>query len=178
MSNQGLAIFSPFKISLVLGFTLLAWSDLVNGDQTALMAETLVIALYLNDLYLRRDQITRARRLTFSEFIAQIKSDWKAFSFRGWFKDFFDISTHESKRRLLSNLFFISIILSPTLMHLLSLSESAQEGVFIASFVAWSIWFIQSNLKAFAQTKAITRLFFSNVGVYFLLCSLLLVLDY
>lgn len=176
MSDQGLAIFSPFKVALVLSFTFLAWGDLVNGDQTAVMAQTLVIALYLNDLYQKRNQIIHAKRLTFDEFIVRLKEDWKSFSFKKWFFSFVDASTKESRRRLTSNLFFGVILLAPFIMHALQLTESEQSNVLIGAFVMWSVWFIQSNLKAFFKTKELSRLFFSNIGVYFLLCSLLLVL--
>lgn len=176
MSDQGLAIFSPFKIALVFGFTLLAWGDLANGDQTALMAEVLIVALYLNDLFLQRKKILNARRLSFSEFLIQVKTDWKAFSFLSWGAGFLDRSTKEAKRRFTLNLFFAVILLSPAIMHILNLTEVEQEGVLIAAFVAWSIWFIRTNLREFMRTKELSRLLFSNLGVYFLLCSLLLVL--
>lgn len=178
MSDQGLAIFSPFKVALVFGFTLLAWSDLRNGDQIALMAEVLIVALYLNDLFIQRKKIVKARRLTFQEFVQQIKLDWKAFSLLTWFKGFFDRSTKEARRRFTLNMFFAGILSAPTIMHLLNLTEGEQEGILVAAFVFWSIWFIKTNLKEFIRTKEVGRLIFSNLGVYFLLCSLLLVLNY
>lgn len=176
MSEQGLAIFSPFKIALVCAFTFLAWGDLVHGDQIALIVETLVIGLYLNDLYSKRQQIQNAKRLKFNEFLQVVAADWKEFNIKKWFTGFFDTSTPESKNRFLINMTFLAIILAPGLMNLLLLTELEQEGVLIAGFVAWSIWFIVSNLKAFMRTKQLSRLVFLNMGVYFLICSLLLVL--
>ena len=176
MPEQGIAIFSPFKVALVLAFTFLAWGDLVHGDQTALMVEALIIGLYLNDLYLKRDKIMHARRLSFSEFLQTLHRDWKQFSLKLWLHSFFDTSTKESRGRLLINLFFLAIIFAPSIMNLLLLTEVEQEAVLIAGFVLWSIWFIVSNIKAFIRTKQFGRLVFSNLGVYFLICSLLLVL--
>lgn len=176
MSDQGLAIFSPFKVALVVAFTFLAWGDLVHGDQTALMVETLVIGLYLNDLYLKRNQIISAKKLTFYEFLAQVKHDWSQFSLKQWLLGFFDTSTNEAKKRFTLNLIFMTIIFTPAIMNLLRLSDSAQEGILTFGFVAWSIWFIVTNLKEFRKTRQIKRLLFSNIGVYFLICSLVLVL--
>lgn len=176
MSDQGLAIFSPFKIALVVGFTFLAWGDLVHGDQIALMVETLVIGLYLNDLYLKRNQIISAKRLTFSEFLAQVKHDWNHFSFKQWLLSFFDTSTEEAKKRYTLNLIFMGIILTPAIMSILKFNESVQEGILTFGFVIWSLWFIVTNLKEFQRTRELKRLLFSNIGVYFLICSLVLVL--
>ena len=176
MSDQGLAIFSPFKIALVFAFTFLAWGDLVHGDQIALMVETLVIGLYLNDLYLKRNQIIHAKRLTFSEFIAVVKKDWNDFNFKQWLLGFFDTSTEEAKKRLSLNVMFMAIILTPAIMNFLKLHESIQEGIVALGFVAWSVWFIVTNLKEFKKTRNLKRLVISNIGVYFLICSLILVL--
>lgn len=176
MSDQGLAIFSPFKIALVIAFTFLAWGDLVHGDQIALMVESLIIGLYLNDLYSKKEQIINARRLTFREFIDQVKKDWVELNLKSWFLSFFDTSTKESKKRFNRNLLFLAIILAPAAMNLLRLTASEQEGVISVGFIVWSVVFIYSNLKEFKKTKQFKRLLFSNLGVYFLICSLLLVL--
>tara|TARA_R110002049_G_scaffold267551_3_gene443918 strand:- start:463 stop:993 length:531 start_codon:yes stop_codon:yes gene_type:complete len=176
MSDQGLAIFSPFKIALVIAFTFLAWGDLVHGDQIALMVESLIIGLYLNDLYSKKEQIINARRLTFREFIDQVKKDWIELNLKSWFLSFFNTSTKESKKRFNRNLLFLAIILAPAAMNLLRLTASEQEGVISVGFIVWSVVFIYSNLKEFKKTKQFKRLLFSNLGVYFLICSLLLVL--
>ncbi len=176
MSDHGLTIFSPFKIALVFGFTLLAWSDLVHGDQTALMAEILIIALYLNDLYLKRHQIMRARYLTWSEFMQQVRTDLHNFKPMAWVKNFFDTSNTLAKKRFTVNMFFAGILLSPLIMWMLNLTETEQSWVLMTAFVVWSIWFIVTNLKVFWRTRALSRLFMTNLGVYFLLCSLLLML--
>ncbi len=176
MSDQGLAIFSPFKIALVVGFTFLAWGDLVHGDQIALMVETLVIGLYLNDLYSKRNQIMSAKRLTFSEFLKQVKHDWNHFSIKLWFLSFFDTSTEEAKKRYTLNLIFMGIILTPAIMSILRFNESVQESILTFGFVLWSLWFIVTNVKEFLKTRELKRLLFSNIGVYFLICSLVLVL--
>jgi len=171
MSDQGLAIFSPFKVALVVAFTFLAWGDLVHGDQIALMVETLVIGLYLNDLYSKRNQIMSAKRLTFSEFLKQVKLDWNHFSFKQWTLSFFDTSTDEARKR-----YNLNFILTPAIMNLLKFNESVQEGIVTFGFVLWSLWFIVTNLKEFKKTRKLKRLLFSNIGVYFLICSLVLVL--
>lgn len=176
MSDHGLTIFSPFKIALVFGFTLLAWSDLVHGDQTALMAEILIIALYLNDLYLKRHQIMRARYLTWSEFMQQVRNDLCNFKPTVWIKSFIDTSNPLARKRFTVNMFFAAILFSPLIMWALNLTESEQSGVLIGAFVMWSIWFLITNLKVFWRTRELSRLLMTNLGVYFLLCSLLLVL--
>ncbi len=176
MSDQGLAIFSPFKIALVIAFTFLAWGDLVHGDQIALMVESLVIGLYLNDLYSKKEQIINAKRLTFKEFINQVHKDWSNLNFKVWFLSIFNTSTQESKKRFNRNLLFLAIILTPAVMNLLSLTAREQESVLSVGFIVWSVVFIYSNLKEFKKTKQVRRLLFSNLGVYFLICSLLLVL--
>jgi len=117
-----------------------------------------------------------AKRLTFSEFLKQVKLDWNHFSFKQWTLSFFDTSTDEARKRYNLNLIFMGIILTPAIMNLLKFNESVQEGIVTFGFVLWSLWFIVTNLKEFKKTRKLKRLLFSNIGVYFLICSLVLVL--
>lgn len=176
MSEHGLTVFSPFKVLLLVSFTLLAWGDLIHGDQTALTAEILIIALYLNDLYIKRHQIAQARRLTFKEFLQQVKHDFLSFKLMGQVRNFFDRSTPLARKRFMINFYFAVILLSPITMGLMKLNDDEQSMLLTFALVIWSIWFIVSNLKAFWRTREVSRLLISNMGVYFLLCSLLLML--
>src|SRR5690606_27730270 len=105
-----------------------------------------------------------------------MREDWRAFSLRQWILSLFDVSTKAARQRMKTNGFFLLIICAPFIMYGLKLTEKEQEQVLIAGFVFWSLWFLVHNLKVFFKTKELTRLFFSNIGVYFLLCSLILVL--
>ena len=156
----------PFiKLLTLVLLCVLSYFEIFDSEYNAAdYAIPFLIAILINDIYIRWKKNAFYTN-------ASILKDLNSFSLKTFFtKD----RSREQKIKMIMNFIFFIVLSLPFIFTWLNVNVVIQEDILKIGTITWAGAFLTISLRSFQETKKVEWLVFCQLGVFFLVGSLLL----